>query len=124
NLEASMFCRTCGKEIGNESVFCRYCGSRTMFPQPAFPNSQLEIVQEKDDDKINVGLIFVCFLIFIVGIVLGASNLKDGRKKSGKVYLVVGIVSAVIDITFSIIYLMFLCDFFSLLSNALFHTSY
>ncbi|MGN0668975.1 MAG: zinc ribbon domain-containing protein [Oscillospiraceae bacterium] len=94
-----MFCRVCGKEIGNDSVFCRYCGSRTMFP--VISAVKPVDCQENIDDKTNGWLVFLSILVPPVGIILGVKYKKKGRKKSGSTYLYFGVVFAVI--TFGII---------------------
>ena len=97
-----MFCITCSKEIIDGAVICRYCGCLTGAPQP--------IMQEKiitRADKVEVVKVVLSVIIPIVGIVLGAINLKDGKKRSGRVYLIVGSVVTVIEIILTVIYFYF-----------------
>lgn len=119
-----MYCRACGKEIADISQFCTSCGCRTALPQPLFPNGQPENFQEKPVDKVSVWIVVLCIFLPIVGIILGVVNLKDGKKKSGKVYLIVGIVSTVVYIILLVIYLWFIFDIMRLIYNAMFRTDY
>ena len=88
-----MFCRTCGKQIDNDSVYCRYCGCQTMFP--VISAAKPEDCQEKIVDKTNGWIVLLSVLVPLAGIILGVKYQKKGRKKSGTTYLVVGIASAV-----------------------------
>lgn len=110
-----MFCRTCGKEIINEAVVCPYCGCLTGVPQqPANYNSgyvnngavdqfgnpintQYIINADKptqsEPDEINAGIAIVSLLFPIIGIILGAINIGQNKKKSGKFYLIMGLAS-------------------------------
>lgn len=87
-----MFCKTCGKQIDNDSAFCRYCGCQTMFP--AISAEKPVDCQENIGDKTNGWIVFLSVLVPLAGIILGVKYQKKGRKKSGITYLVVGIASA------------------------------
>lgn len=115
-----MYCRTCGKEIPENSAFCTYCGCTTL-PQPPFPNGQPENFQEKQPDKINIGIIFVCIFVPIAGIILGVLNLKDGKKKLGKVYLIVSIISTVFAFILEVLFMVFILWGFELFIRAFNH---
>lgn len=97
-----MFCKSCGKEINDQAVVCPYCGVQTgafqnIPQQPAQPYAQ------NDADETNVGLVILSVLIPIVGIILGAVNMSNGKKKSGKAYLLAGIITIAVEIVIGII---------------------
>lgn len=97
-----MFCKSCGKEINDQAVVCPYCGVQTgtfqnIPQQPAQPYAQ------NDADETNVGLIILSVLIPLVGIILGAVNMSNGKKKSGKAYLLAGIITVAVELVIAII---------------------
>lgn len=93
-----MYCMSCGKSIIDEALFCPFCGNRSdvfiISPQP----KQEIIVEKKQEDKVNAGLIILTFFLPLIGIIYGVLRLKDNQKKSGKIYLIFGIVSIFINI--------------------------
>lgn len=104
-----MFCSSCGKEINNEAVVCPYCGVQTanaqQIPQQPNYNAQQnygapqqnpymnQYPQPIEADETNAGIVVLSVLFPIVGIILGAVNMSNGKKKSGKAYLMAGIIS-------------------------------
>lgn len=111
-----MFCRTCGKEIINEAVVCPYCGCLTGVPQQppinynnGYVNNGTNVDQygnpintqyinadkpsQSEPDEINAGIAIVSFLFPIIGIIMGAINISQNKKKSGKFYLIMGLAS-------------------------------
>ena len=44
-------------------------------------------------DEINPGLVVLSVLVPLAGIILGATNQSSGKKKSGKAYLLAGVIS-------------------------------
>lgn len=59
--------------------------------------------QQNQVDETNVGIVVLSVLFPIVGIILGAVNLSNGKKKSGKAYLMAGIISAAVCVVLGII---------------------
>lgn len=101
-----MFCKSCGKEINDNAVVCPFCGCQTGVPQQPYAQQnvyQNQYPQQQGGDEINVGLVILSIFIPIVGIILGAVNISNGKKKSGKAYLTAGIIVAAIGIVISII---------------------
>ena len=114
-----MFCSSCGKEINNEAVVCPYCGAQTANAQqiPQQPNYNVQqnygapqqnpymnqYPQQNQVDETNVGIVVLSVLFPIVGIILGAVNMSNGKKKSGKAYLMAGIISAAVCVVLGII---------------------
>lgn len=101
-----MFCKSCGKEINNDAVVCPYCGVQTgaiqIIPQqPNYTNQQPNA--QNNADETNVGLVVLSVFIPIIGIILGAVNMSNGKKKSGKAYLLAGIITIVGEIVIGII---------------------
>jgi len=80
-------------------MVCTYCGVQTGVVQiipPQQPNygyqqNNQQYVQG-EPDEVNVGFVVLSVFIPIVGIILGAVNLGNGKKKSGKAYLIAGCV--------------------------------
>ena len=107
-----MFCKSCGKEINDQAVVCPYCGNQTgnaqQIPQqPVYgapqqnPNNMYQ--QPVPADETNVGLVVLSVLFPIVGIILGAVNMSNGNKKSGKAYLMAGIIAIAVEAVIGII---------------------
>lgn len=101
-----MFCKSCGKEINDQAVVCPYCGVQTgsvqIIPkQPNYSNQQPNT--QNDADVTNVGLVILGIIVPIVGIILGAVNISNGKKRSGKAYLLAGIISIVAQTLLGII---------------------
>lgn len=114
-----MFCKSCGKEINDQAVVCPHCGVQTgvvqQIPQQVnyggqqnytapqqnpYPN---QYPQQNEVDEVNVGLVVLSVLFPIVGIILGAVNISNGKKKSGKAYLTAGIIAIAVEVVIGII---------------------
>ena len=76
-----MFCRSCGKEIPENTAFCPYCG--TPLAAPVFPSATVSPTVK--EDKASVGLIILSFLIPIVGWILYFTK-KAATPKAAKQY--------------------------------------
>lgn len=114
-----MFCSSCGKEINDQAVVCPYCGAQTInaqkIPQQTNYGAQQNYAapqqnpymnqypQPVEADETNVGIVVLSFLFPIIGIILGAVNLSNGKKKSGKAYLMAGVIAFAIELVVSII---------------------
>lgn len=114
-----MFCKSCGKEINDQAVVCPYCGVQTgvaqQIPQqPTYGVQQNygapqqnpymnQYPQQNEVDEVNVGLVVLSVLFPIVGIILGAVNSSNGKKKSGKAYLTAGIIAFAVELVIGII---------------------
>ena len=107
-----MYCMTCGKAISDDSVFCTYCGCRTdAFINFSQQNSAAAAEQNEPDvselrvdakpevpDKISAVKLILSILVPEVGIIFGVKSKNEGKMKSGKVYLIVGIVVLVLHV--------------------------
>lgn len=114
-----MFCSSCGKEINDQAVVCPYCGAQTANAQqiPQQPNYNVQqnygapqqnpymnqYPQQNQVDETNVGIVVLSVLFPIVGTILGAVNMSNGNKKSGKAYLMAGIISTAVCVVIGII---------------------
>lgn len=107
-----MFCKSCGREINDQAVVCPYCGAQAgnaqQIPQqPNYGAQQQNLYTnqypQQNADETNVGIVILSVLFPIVGIILGAVNMSNGNKKSGKAYLMAGIISAAVCIVIGII---------------------
>ncbi len=90
-----MFCKKCGAEIMDDAVICVKCGS----PTDNFTNTKkksYDLRLRDANEPANGGLIILSILIPIVGIIMGIVNLAKGKTRSGKAYLIAGIVSFVV----------------------------
>lgn len=111
-MEYFMYCMTCGKAISDDSVFCTYCGCRTdVFINSPQQNSAAAAEQKEPDvselrvdakpevpDKISAVKLILSILVPEVGIIFGVKSKNEGKMKSGKVYLIVGIVVLVLHV--------------------------
>lgn len=119
-----MFCSHCGKEINDQAVVCPHCGVQTQnaqqipqqIPQQVNYGGQQNYgtpqqnqymnqypQQPVDADETNVGIVVLSVLFPIVGIILGAMNMSNGKKKSGKAYLMAGIIAVAVEVVIGII---------------------
>lgn len=113
-----MFCKSCGKEINDQAVVCPYCGVQTgvvqQIPQqPTYgaqqnyaapqQNPYVNQYPQTEPDETNVGIVVLSVLFPIVGIILGAVNIGNGKKKSGKAYLTAGIIAIAVEVVIGII---------------------
>ena len=101
-----MYCKNCGKQIDNDSIVCEFCGYKTGITlQQNYENQQhspytdftcpLPKVENNtvEDDKVNAGLCILAVLVPFAGIVLGSVFMNQGKRKSGKVYLIIGFIA-------------------------------
>lgn len=72
-----MYCRGCGKEIHDNAVICVHCGEATGVPTN--PNSESKNV----NDLMTGGLIALCILIPLAGIIVGFVRKSFGAIDSG-----------------------------------------
>lgn len=114
-----MFCSSCGREINDQAVVCPYCGVQTanaqQIPQqvnyggqqnygaPQQNQNMNQYPKPVEADETNVGIVVLSVLFPIIGIVLGAVNMNNGKKKSGKAYLMAGIISVAVSFVIGII---------------------
>ncbi|WP_303766364.1 hypothetical protein, partial [Ruminococcus flavefaciens] len=77
----------CGQPVENTaSGSIQYGQTQNVTPNAYVPNAN-----QAEEDKVSVGLVIVSVLIPLVGIIVGIVNMSKGKKKSGKVYLIVAI---------------------------------
>ena len=100
--EVKMFCKNCGKEIGDNSVVCPHCGVQV---------GRLEIEERGESNVLAiVGFVF-SFLISIVGLVcsiLGYNNAKRGAPY--KNLALAGIIISIISMGLYIVLLAVSCS--------------
>lgn len=94
-----MFCKKCGAEIMDEAVICVKCGT----PTNNYANVQQAAGTPSADANApaNVVLVILSVLFPIVGFIMGAVNLSNGKKRSGKAYLIAGGVAFLISFCIS-----------------------
>ena len=109
-----MFCRTCGKEILDDTVICPNCGCLTGV-QP--PTGQLNFEQKVDPnsapnnpnttqtfpqnmssepDEVKQGLVVLSVLFPPAGFILGFKHKDVGKVKCGKIYTKVAVISLIV----------------------------
>lgn len=104
-----MTCPHCAASISEKEERCPYCDSyiEHMIPKVS-PPVQNRTLQDQGEDKTELLLIILSFIIPMAGIILGAIQLSTGKAKSGKIYLVLGIISFfVLPCSFSVLPIMF-----------------
>lgn len=90
-----MFCKNCGSEIDDKAYVCPKCGCLTGTVDNNAPASGL--------------LIALSVLMPLVGIIMGIVNLSSGNKRSGKAYLIAGLVTGGICLFVIIVEMLILC---------------
>jgi uncharacterized membrane protein YvbJ len=97
-----MFCPKCGQQNPDEAKFCGKCGAAVSAAPAGQPNRAVPEAA-KDTGVISPGMkngmIAASIILPIVGIVVGIIYLLDAnpeKKEAGKLWLIIGIVAAVI----------------------------
>ncbi len=72
------FCTHCGKEINEEAVVCIHCGCATQ-------NTRSYNTPMQTKDNANAGLVILCVLFPIVGLILWAVT-RDDSPRSASTY--------------------------------------
>ncbi|MGN0668976.1 MAG: hypothetical protein ACI4JZ_00365 [Oscillospiraceae bacterium] len=119
-----MICITCGREIIDEAAICQYCGCLTGVqqrenvnqyidksgsPNTYVPqnNSFVNRIPYNEPDSVNPWLVIVSLILPIIGLIIGINNQKDGKKKSGKVYIILSTIILAILFILTIIGLVY-----------------
>ena len=108
-----MTCPHCAASISEKEERCPYCDSyiEHNIPKVSPPVQNRPLLQRQGEDKTEPWMILLSFLIPMAGIILGAIQISSGKVKSGRTYLVLGIMTffifpcffSVIPILFSVI---------------------
>lgn len=112
-----MYCKYCGKQLDDNTMVCPYCGVQTGVVQiiPAQLNygyqQNNQQYAQNELDEVNVGIVVLAVFIPIVGIILGAVNMGNGKKKSGKAYLLAGVIAVGVEILIPILLLILIAIF-------------
>ena len=104
-----MTCPHCAASISENEEKCPYCDSYIEHKIPKVsPPVQNRSLLNQGEDKTEPWLILLSFIIPMAGIILGAIQLSGGKVKSGRTYLVLGIMSfVVLPCSFSIFPILF-----------------
>lgn len=78
-----MYCKKCGNEISDEAVICPKCG----YSKGNYGREIQKEIKLKTYEPANGILLFLTFIIPIVGLILGIVDISRGKKASGKLYL-------------------------------------
>ena len=96
-----MFCSNCGSTIDDNAAVCIHCGAVTArgmsmgvggVKAPVDPN-----------EPANGGFIVLSLLIPLVGIILGAIESSNGKKRAGKAYIISAVASIVFWVVLSLL---------------------
>ncbi len=79
-------CRNCGAQIAPGTPVCAACGA----PTGNVPIQQYG-QQPGYQEPVNAGFVVLAIFVPLFGIIYGAIKMNSGQKKSGQVYLWVGI---------------------------------
>lgn len=110
-----MTCPHCAASISEKEERCPYCDSYIEHKIPKVsPPVQNRTLQDQGEDNTELLVIIVSLIIPMAGIIFGAIQLSKGKAKSGKIYLVLGIMSffvfpcssSVLPIMFSLLFNM------------------
>ncbi len=107
-----MTCPHCAASISESDERCPYCDSyidHGRYNRAVPPAQEQKLRNLVGEDKVNPFLMIIAF-IPMIGIILGAVFMSNGYKKSGKAYLIAGIVGFAIS---------FSCPFISMLGFAI-----
>ena len=104
-----MTCPHCAASISEKEERCPYCDSYIEHKIPKVsPPVQNRQLLNQGEDKTEPMLILLAFFIPMAGIILGAIQLSTGKVKSGRTYLVLGIISiGILPCGFSFLPIMF-----------------
>lgn len=110
-----MTCPHCAASISETEERCPYCDSyidRGRHPrvEPPPPQQNRNLVRSLGEDKVNP-LLVALSLIPMLGIILGAIFMSGGNPKSGKTYLITGLVAFAVA---------FACPFISVMATMIF----
>lgn len=88
---------------GNPVSFDRYGNPNNPF-NDRYGNYNIPQNMSSEPDEVNAGFVVLSVLIPLAGIILGATNMSSGKKKSGKAYLIAGLATwaAIFVLTFTI----------------------
>ena len=98
-----MICSNCGNAIDDQAAICVHCGAvtargmymgigRRPVKPPVDPN-----------EPANGGFIVLSLLIPLVGIILGAIESSNGKKRAGKAYIISAVASIVFWVVLSLL---------------------
>ena len=104
-----MTCPHCAASISEKEERCPYCDSYIEHKIPKVsPPVQKRPLLDQGEDKTEPLLVLLSFFIPMAGIILGAIQLSTGKVKSGRTYLVLGILSfGILPCSFSFLPIMF-----------------
>ena len=88
---------------GTPVSFDRYGNPNNPF-NDRYGNYNIPQNMSSEPDEVNAGFVVLSVLIPLAGIILGATNMSSGKKKSGKAYLIAGLATwaAIFVLTFTI----------------------
>lgn len=96
-----MFCPKCGQSNPDEAKFCGKCGAAVSAaaPKPVHAVSGAATDAEVVSQGMKNGMLVASIILPVIGIVVGIVYLLDAnpaKKEAGKLWLIVGIVAAVV----------------------------
>lgn len=111
-----MFCKNCGKEIGNEAKFCDTCGTQVGQVNNKPPNSQYSSYVHPTDNKVIFVLSYLGILFFLPLVVCPESSEGKFHANQGLSLLIVSVAGSIaLSILTAIIWVLgFITGFFGL----------
>lgn len=115
-----MFCRKCGKEIG-DAAFCPFCGhpskDEVEVIDPANSEAKKEEVKKNDEDKASGWWGVLCFFVPIVGLILFLVWMDD-KPKTAKKCGIGALISVILGVVLAVVYFILIFIF----GPAIFHS--
>jgi hypothetical protein len=88
-----MICWKCGSTIDDRAAVCVHCGAAT--PLGMSISQGVQKAPGDPNEPANVGFIVLSIFVPMFGIIFGAVESGNGKKRAGKAYLISGICGIV-----------------------------
>lgn len=87
-----MLCSNCGSKLNGDVKFCPNCGKEVLNS-----NTTNQISDKNNDEKVNVGLVILSFIIPLAGLIIFLTK-KDNEPKTAKASGICALVSFILEI--------------------------
>lgn len=94
-----MFCKNCGKQIDDKAAVCIHCGVATdnmTYQQPQY-------IQPTSPDVMTGGLVALCILVPVVGLIYGVVQQSNGKPIVGKQCIKISLIVLGIGLLLSVL---------------------
>ena len=119
-----MYCTNCGNKLNNNDNFCNNCGEKRIELENVNVNNG--VVKNNNNNGMKIAsiilgsisivgsLMFIfapfCFILSIIGLILGICSLKKGKNVPGILLSSIGFVLSIIMTIFIILLFMFMFE--------------